>query len=651
MESHSPRRSRRRCVAQQDTPTSVQPWEAQRVGSTPSPTKFFFRSYKQYTVDAGARRNGDTIYRDDARTAPFRRAVFPPYRPVIQSPVVTTLLPLLFSPIGPALILLVGAAVEIGLGRWFRRSQWLTWLALFFLGTASLIYLGLQFIGIVPTFGRPWQPLLQSATNLYWIADGWNYYLGALILLIGGLGILLNRARTVDGKPLPRLYSVLATDLTIIASSLLFVNSGILLTVLLTWVFLDVTIILRIAAEPMGSLSLSERARSSEAQILSLIGAMFLFVATLPAGPTGLAQELARGSLPLETLALLLLATMIRGGLYPFHLWLLPRSAHRLNLSERLLDHMVPVLGGLWLIGRALQLGGAELLLSPEILFVITLMIFASALAAWTAQDHVHYVAFVLITSAGTAALAGILGENPGPASLMWPLTAFALGGALWLVGDQVWRAWGWQIPVSVGALALAGVPFTPGFLAQPALARMLTSGPAYWPAFLMYVLAQGMLIASVLRSWSAEHKASTDLPDSYLIKLLAACLMLGLPLAVAGFLPRFAETLVAIPNTIASSLGNPPNVVAGGGVWITLALPLLLGFGLVWIYPRIWPRLGDLPNRISQISQLEWLFNLTVWSIDRAAQVGNNGLRVVEGAGYVGWLLAMVLLGLLLVR
>mgnify|MGYP007118525204 FL=1 len=560
------------------------------------------------------------------------------------------LLSLLFSPIGPALILLAGAAAEIALGRWFRRAQWHTWFALAFLAIAGLLYIGLQFSGVVPTYGRPWQPLLQSATNLYWIADGWNYYLGALILLVGGLGILLNRARTSDGKPAPRLHSVLATDLILIAASLLFVVSGNLLTVLLTWVFLDVTVILRLAAEPTGAVR-SEYARSSEAQILSLIGAVFLFVALLPAGPTGLAQELTIGAIPTETLVLLLLATVIRAGFYPFHLWLLPRSAHRLNLSERLLDHLVPVLGGLWLWGRALQLGGGALLFSPEMLFVIALAIFASALAAFTTQDHVHYVAFVLITSAGIAALAGLLGATPGPASMMWPLTAFALGGALWMVGDQVWRAWGWQIPVSVGALALASVPFTPGFLAQPALARLLTSGPAYWPAFLLYVLAQGMLIASVLRSWNAEHKASTNLPHSYLLRLLTACLLLGLPLAVAGFLPRFAETLVGIPNTIADSLGNPPNVVANAEVWVTLALPLLLGFGLVWLHPRVWPRLGDLPDRISRFSQLEWLFNLTVWGIDYSAQIGKHGLRVVEGAGYVGWALAMVLLGLLLVR
>jgi len=559
---------------------------------------------------------------------------------------------LLFSPIGPALILLAGAAVTIGPMRWVRNSAWVTGLALGFVGAAAVLYVGLQYVGVVPTYGQPWQPLLQGATNLYWISDGWNYYIGALVLLIGGLGILLNRPPTGSHRSTTRLNAVLAMDLAILAASLIFVNSGNLLTVLLTWVLLDLTVILRLSVETMpADDETASRMRSGEAQIFSLVGAMFLLIGILPAGPSGLAQELAAGNIPAETLVLLLLATTIRSGLYPFHLWLLPRSTHGLNLSERLLDHLVPVLGGLWLLGWALNLGGAELLLSPQILLVLTLAIFAAALAAWTAQDHAHYVVFVLITSAGVAALAGILGQNTGPASLFWPLTAFALGGGLWLVGEQVWRAWGWQIPVSVGALALAGVPFTPGFMSQPALATMLNNGPLYWPAFVVYVPAQGMLIASVLRSWGVDHKASADLPDNYLVKLLAACLALGLPLAVAGFLPRFAETLVAIPGTIPTTLGNPPNVVAGVDVWITLGLPLLLGFGLVWVQPRVWRRLGDWPNRISRVSQLEWLFQLMVWGIDRAAQVGHNSLRVVEGAGYVGWFVVMLLIGLLLVR
>lgn len=174
----------------------------------------------------------------------------------------------------------------------------------------------------------------------------------------------------------------------------------------------------------------------------------------------------------------------------------------------------------------------------------------------------------------------------------------------------------------------LASVPFTPGFLAQPALARLLTSGPAYWPTFSLCAGAGDVDrfgAAQLERRTQSIHRPARR--AFLLLKLLTACLLLGLPLAVAGFLPRFAETLVGIPNTIADSLGNPPNVVANAEVWVTLALPLLLGFGLVWLHPRVWPRLGDLPDRISRFSQLEWLFNLTVWGIDystfRSASMG----------------------------
>lgn len=572
---------------------------------------------------------------------------------MIQSAVVNTIASIAVSPIGPALVLLLGAAVQLFAGRWVRRPGWLTGLALFFLGSAILIFIALQYQGVVPAFGRPWQPLLQSATNLYWISDGWNYYISALILLLGGLGVLLNRAEIAAENQLFRLHVVLAMDLAVLGGTLFFVNSGNLLTALLTWVFLDLMLILRAAVEPTPPHSTQPalRIRAGEAQIVSLVGAMFLLMGVLPPGPGGLAQEFSRGVLPRETVVLMLLATTIRAGLYPFHLWLLPRSDTRLNISERLLNHMVPVMGGLWLLGWTLRLDGAALLHTPEILALMSLTLFASALAAWMAKDQLHHVTFVLITSAGVAALAGVLSSNPGPAGIIWAVTAFTLGGGLWLVGDQVWRAWGWQIPVSVGALALAGVPFTPGFLAQPALASMLSDGPAYWPAWLLYVLAQGMLLAALLRSWSVDRQTTNDQRQGYLVRLLAACLALGLPLAVSGFLPRFAETLVAIPNTIPDTLGNPPTVVAGGDVWLTLIAPLLLGFGLVWLRPKIWPALGDWPNRLSRISQLEWFFRLTVWAIDRSAQIGNSALRVVEGAGYVGWFIVILLIGLVLIR
>src|SRR5690606_38607177 len=121
--------------------------------------------------------------------------------------------------------------------------------------------------------------------------------------------------------------------------------------------------------------------------------------------------------------------------------------------------------------GWTVELGAEYILMQPDILFALILSLTGSAIAAWTADDQPNHTTFVLVTSAGLAALSGALAYSVGPAGLIWPTTALALGGALWLVGDQVWQGWGWQLPVSVGALALAGAPFTPGFLTQPALA------------------------------------------------------------------------------------------------------------------------------------------------------------------------------------
>ncbi len=560
---------------------------------------------------------------------------------------------LLLSPIGPALVLLVGAAAVLLVGHWVRRSRWLTAMALLFAAVAALLFVALQFQPVVPTFSRPWQPLLQSAINLYWISDSWNYYVSGLILLLGGLGILLGRHRQPGQGQSHRLGPMVSANLAVLAGSLLFVNSGNLLTALLAWVFLDLAILLRAAIEPLPTSGESGlQLRTNEARILSMLGALLLLIGLLPAGAAGPAQEFSQGTLPQETLFLMLLAAAIRAGVYPFHLWLLPRTRSVLNLAERLLDHMAPVLCGLWLFGWTFKLGGAAIIQAPAILTLLTLALLATAVAAWTAEDQLHHVTFVLIGSAGVAVLAGGLAANPGPAGMFWATTAFALGGGLWLVGDQVWRAWRWQLPVSFGALALAGVPFTPGFLAQPSLARLVSGGIALWPVFILYVVAQGVLIAALLRSWSTPGRTTAlPLPQNYVVRLLIASLALGLPLAISGILPQFTETLAALPNTIPAELGNPPSAVAGVNVWITLGLPLLLGFGLVWLRPRVWPQLHAWPNRISRFSQLEWLFRLSMWGLDRLALAGNNAIHVVEGAGALGWFLVFMLIAFILLR
>ncbi len=551
------------------------------------------------------------------------------------------------SPIGPALLLLVGAVLQLFIGRRVRRPDWLTGLALFFVLVALWVQFDLRERPVVPTFSRPWQPMLQTGTNLYWVGDGWNWYISSLILLLGGLGILLNlNHEQGDGEK--RVHAGLAVNLAVLAAALLFVGSGNLLTAILTWVVLDIFILVRYTTQP-------ELVRENVGQDenhtrgLSLVGAMLLLIGLLPAGPTGPSQEFQNGALPIDVVTLLALAAAIRAGIYPFHLWLLPYRREQVSISERLLEHLVPVLCGLWLLGWSLRLGDRSIWAQIEVIALLLFSILGSALSAWTSKGKADHTTLVLITSASLAALNGVLSFNVGPSAMIWSTTAFALGGALWLVGEQVWLGWGWQVPVSVGAATMIGIPFTPGFLMQPSPARLLTAGSLFFVLYIIYILAQTLQIAALLRSWEEVEREATLFQPGEMIRLLVACIAIGLPLAVAGFLPRTVAAMASLPDSIPPTLGNPPSVVATLPIWITLVAPLLAGIFTVMLRPLSWPIFHSWSERIHRLVALDWLFQFTWWSIDRTSDVWGNAVRVVEGAGYIGWLVVFVLIGYLL--
>ncbi len=568
---------------------------------------------------------------------------------------VTAISHLIFSPLGPVLMLVIGAVTLMVTGRRVRRPAYLTGIALVFVGLAAWFWLQLRFQTVIPIFSIPWKPLWQAGANLEWLGDGWNWYVSGLVLLLSGLGILVDlsdlSAKT-DSAKRHRFHVALAVHLAVLAASLLFVGSNNLLTTILTWVLLDLLLLVR--AHPDANADASEEDsmvfQDAGSKGVSLLGALLLLVGLLPAGPVGPGLAFQGGTLPDETVAILLIAALLRAGIYPFHLWLLPRQNSSVNLSERLLEQMVPVLCGLWLLGWAIGLGGGAMLLRPEVTAALTLVILLGSIAAFTARDQASHTTFVLVNSAGLAALCGSLAQFRGPSALIWPTTAFALGGALWLIGDRVWRTWGWQIPISIGALTLAGVPFTPGFLTQASVARMLVLDAPYNALFIVYVFAQTLQIAALLRSWGSGQPAQAgETPIFVMWRLLVACIALGLPLAFAGILPLSVAGIANLPGAIPSMLGNPPSVVAELPVWVVLLLPLLFGLTTVWLWPLLPTQVGALFALVGEFLRLDWLFRLGWWSVNNVSEVWGNALRVVEGAGTLGWLLVFLLLGYLL--
>lgn len=576
----------------------------------------------------------------------------------------SNLLDLLTSPVGPPLVLALGALVVWTIGRRTANVDLTGFSGFIFWLIAAVQTIGLRIQPEFPVYSLAWQPPVLPGANLVWVGDGWNWYVSVLILLLGGVAILLsvfigeNQRLEESPTAVHQVTISLTTNLAALATALFFVSSGNLLTATMTWVVMDLFLLIRSALIPaalMGKVDEGSPGRPllvNQAQGFSLFGALLLLIGLLPAGTAGPGQSLQDGILPVETVALMLVAGAIRAGSYPFHLWLLPANSLRLHLPSRFLDHLVPGLTGLWLLGWASGLGGKELLLEPFYVAFVLLALFASAFAAYAVDRQPGHTSFVLITSVGIAGLTAILSGAEGPAALIWPTTTFALGGGLWLVGERIWREWGWQIPVSVGALALVGVPFTPGFLTHSSIARLLSgefSGDLVLPFFVIYTLAQTVYVSALLRSWGADKQERTNSAPPLAWRLLASALILAIPLVVAGIFPHFMASVAGIRGAIPANVGYPPSAVADARVWLTLALPLLLGMIVAVVRPSVWSLLGPWPDRLANFAGLEWFSQAMAWGGRRSASAWETTTDVLEGRGAIGWLVALSLIGVFL--
>lgn len=558
---------------------------------------------------------------------------------------------MLRSPVGPSLVLALGAVTVAFLGRLLRRPVLLTGLALLFAAVAGILWVDLRFQAVVPVYSRAWQPLFQSGANLYWVGDGWNWYVAGLMLLIGSLGILLDMAE--ERRTSAQHGLSLAVNLAILSAAVLFVSSGNVLTAVFTWVLLDVMILVRGIIRPTMAEPTDHPLRwYSNTRGLSLFGAVLLLMSLLPAGPTGPDQALQGGNLPYETLLLLIAAALLRMGIYPLHFWLLPDKGDSIDIAERLLDHIAPVLSGMWLVGWTISLGGHSIVQSTEVFTFLVISMLTAAFAAFVTRDTVTHITFVFVAAAGQCLLAGALFySSSNPAAMLWPATTFTLGGALWLVGRRIWQVWGWQLPVTVGALALAGTPFTPGFLMQPSFAALLGGTVQSYLYFGVYVLAQGLLIGALLRSWAPTDQPALALPSATVLRLLISAVALAFPLALAGFLPQVLSAIAGIPGAIPPELGSPPSVVAELPVWIPLIVSLGIGMALVWITPRAPARVMGTLGQVGSVLRLDWLYQSTGWGVGQLSSRWGSGFSVIEGSGYMGWMLAFMLLAWLLLQ
>jgi hypothetical protein len=517
-----------------------------------------------------------------------------------------------------------------------------------------------------------WQPLTVAGSELSWQLDGWSWLVALLLLLLIGAALLLQEdlSGPDEAKRWPRM-------LYLGAAALAFVGSANLVTLASCWLLLDATLAIRLGP------GRQEQSAGRAWSFLSLAGLLLLGVLLL-LGEDGIRNTLAAGPFDRLELALMWLAALIRAGVYPFHLWL-TQEQHP-DPGDRIALHLVVPLTGLWLLARVHAVAGPDFLRRPEWAALGALALLGSALAAWTAESRETAWRWVAINRASLVVMAAYMADRAGPPALAWGLITFCLGLTLLIAGEVTRARWGWKWPAWLGALAIWGLPGTPGFLARSALVLPVRI-PGAMLLFVILVVAETLLVATLWRALGPDplpaarpgdalrrcqralagsiRLVQTEQPAGQRLGQMlqsawsqrqpllsfaglgALVVLLAVPTVAWGVAPRQLGSLLSHPATGLADLPLTQIMAeARRSVWGVLILSGIAGVSLGLLRERIFAGMRGWQEGITWLVGLEWLYQLVALSFALAG----SGLRYFstlgEGEGYLGWLLlaAMIL-------
>ncbi len=540
----------------------------------------------------------------------------------------------LIQPLGPALILLTGA-LALALLRPILWRRWASIGALLIVLSAWTTLIALRSPQAAILAGRPWTSiLLDIAGGLTWQVNAWNWTGGWIIGLLAVVVVLLTWNEGERLGPYLR-----ALDLAVIAAALLITFAANLLTLASMWVLMESMALARLILEPTHQ---PETGRSG----LSAASALLMALASVLSGPALLTTPLTSAQFTPLTQGVLITAIMLRAAVYPLHGWL---THSRLSSpGDRLSIYLIPATTGLWLLGQLNSMQGIAWVggLHWTVLMVVSL--FGSSLAAWAETDLNRSLDLISANRATLILLTMSLWPEHGAFPLAGWLLAFSLGLALLLVARRINREWGARWPGYLAILTLLAYPITAGFLGQTWTAR-LAPPTGLFTFWILLALADSLLLTTLLREWQPRGPYMTTRANKQMICLLITTILLAVPLVFVGLRPNAFLRLSGIADTPPGLLTlirkTPPTVWAR--LLVVAALALWLSYSGEPAFVG-WPRLRALAARIAQ---LEWVYGLTQTAALAFQRFWQAVLRIVEGDGYVGWIMLSLLVLWLLSR
>lgn len=544
----------------------------------------------------------------------------------------------------PMVVLLAGALALLLLNRAAGpRNRSL--LALLIIGGAFLVLLSLaRGLPVNGTISR-WRPFFGS--DLAYYVDGLAFLFAALVALAGlaTIATCLGRSEDLEGSSYAALLALLAAGLS-------FIFSANLITLCLSWVIFDLTFLWALAASDHGG---SRMRRVPRILNLNCLACLSLLAAALLLGQGDDSLSLRSSSISTPVFGLILLAALVRAGLYPLHLWM-PIGVEA-RLASRSLLHLVPASAGLYLLARLSAWPNGLVSLSKDgglpygqALIIASSLAFAiGALLAWAEADLSKILSFIMMSQVGYAIASLAIAKPPTRVVILWPSLNLVLClGLLFLSQDRFEPGNSWPRAASGLAIAsLVGMPLTSGFVGRWHLYHSLLTGSHL--AFLaLSLLAETFLFAALLRMWSSVSINPSPSEVAYERLSVVGAALLAAPVLILGLHPPVLGRLIeVVPFPTLVGLLRSTTIAR----WVAFFLPPLGGYLLQRHRQRIFDPIEIFWLKLSTALRLEWLYSLLGQIATGAAGTLEIVGRVSEGKGYLSWIAVMGLLVFLFLR
>jgi len=532
-------------------------------------------------------------------------------------------------------VLLAGALALLLLNK-VAGSRNRSLLALLIIGGAFLVLLFLARGLPASDTISCWGPFFGS--DLVYHVDGLAFLFAAIIALMGLATIApgLGRSEGLEVSSYPAL-------LTLLAAGLGFVFSANLITLCMSWVIFDLAFLWALIGLRNTQYVLRITYYVLRILNLSCLGCLSLLVAALLLGQGDDSLSLGASSISGPVFGLILLATLIRVGLYPLHLWV-PIGVEASRPARSLL-HLAPASVGLYLLARLSAWANGGLPYGQVLIIVDSLAFAIGALLAWVETDLGTTLSFVMIGQVGYA-VASLAVVKPPIMAVLPSLNLVLCLGLLFLSQDRsepgsIWS----RTALGLAIASSTGVPLTLGFVGRWHLYHSLLAGNHL--AFLVLsLLAEAFLFAALLRMWSVIHASPSELAHEKLYIVGAA--LLAAPVLVLGLHPPVLSPLmegVSLPTLV--GLLRSTTIFQ----WVALFLPPLGGYLLLRHRQKMFDPVEGFWLKLSMVLRLEWLYNL----LGQIAAGATGALRIAgrlsEGRGYLGWIAVVGLLAFLFLR